>query len=190
MLVFSRFEKTNMTSIRLDITDEIYITDLVTENDIPSWIKYLNNPTIYANTLLIPCPYTQKDGEEFLRMVKSSSSESSKLFMIRLKENDELIGSCGFYRSDNSKHRAEIGYWLGEPFWRRGWMPKVVQKAVESIRTLWPDVVRVEAAIFPWNQASKRVVEKSGFVFEGILRKYYYKDGKAIDGVMYAVVFD
>ena len=99
-----------MTSIRLDIDDEIYITDSVSENDIQSWIKYLNNPTIYANTLMIPYPYTQKDGEAFLETLKSEPrSESSRLFAVRLKENDELIGACGVYRSEKNERRAEIG---------------------------------------------------------------------------------
>jgi [ribosomal protein S5]-alanine N-acetyltransferase len=50
------------------------------------------------------------------------------------------------------------------------------------------DLVRLEAPVFEWNPASMRVLEKCGFVREGVLRKSVVKDGKIIDAVIYARV--
>jgi len=50
------------------------------------------------------------------------------------------------------------------------------------------DVVRLEASVFEWNPGSMRVLEKSGFVREGVLRRSVLKDGHVIDSVLYAMV--
>ncbi|CAF2643787.1 unnamed protein product [Rotaria sp. Silwood2] len=159
-----------MTSNRYDIDDKIYITDFLTHEDIPSFIKYLNNSTIHANTLAIPYPYSTNDGEDFIKHIKSESLNSTRFFTIRLQTNNELIGACGLHRSVENERRTEIGYWLGEPYWHRGIMPKVVKKVIEIGKNEWKNLVRIEAQIFHWNKASMRVVEKCGFALEGILR--------------------
>ncbi|CAF1127678.1 unnamed protein product [Rotaria sp. Silwood1] len=179
-----------MASNRYDIDDEIYMTDLLTNEDIPSFVKYLNNPIIAANTLTIPYPYTTRDGEDFIQKIKSKSSNSRRIFSIRLQTNDELIGVCGLIRSIENERKTDIGYWLGELYWHRGLMPKAVNKAIEIIKIEWKNLVRIEATIFPWNKASMRVVEKCGFVFEGILRKRIYKNGQDIDEHLYALIID
>jgi RimJ/RimL family protein N-acetyltransferase len=179
-----------MTSNRYEVDDEVYITDLLTKDDIPSFIKYLNNTTIYTNTLKIPYPYTQKDGEEFVEFMESSSLDLTRYFSIRLNSNNELIGACGFFRSESHRRRIEIAYWLAEPFWHRGIVPKVVKKAIEIIKSEWKDFIRIEAEIFSWNKPSMRVVEKCGFTFEGILRKRTHKNGQDIDVHSYSLIIE
>jgi len=179
-----------MTSKRYDIDNEIYITNLLTEEDIPSFVKYLNNPKIYNNTLHIPFPYTTNDGENFIKIVKQDSLNSTQYFSIRLRENNELIGVCGVYRSLKNERRAEIGYWIGEPYWHRGLMPKVVKKAIEIAKNEWKNLVRIEANIFFWNKPSMRVVEKCGFEFEGVLRKSTHKNGQDIDVHCYSLIME
>ncbi|CAF1206855.1 unnamed protein product [Rotaria sp. Silwood1] len=179
-----------MISNHYDIDDEIYITDLLTNEDIPSFIKYLNNPIIEANSITISYPYTTKDGEDFIQKIKSDSLNLTRIFTIRLQTNNELIGECGLYRSIENERKTEIGYWLGEPYWHRGLMPKVVNKAIEIIKIEWKNLVRIEAKIFPWNKASMRVAEKCGFVLEGVLRKHAYKNGQDIDEHLYALIIE
>lgn len=178
-----------MTSNRYEITDDIHINDQITSDDIPSMVKYLNNQKIYANTLAIPHPYTEKEGEEFLKKIQSSSLETSRHFAVRLNHSNELIGACGFFRSEKNPRTSGIGYWLAEPFWGQGLMPKVVSKAIELIKIEWKNLVRIEAHIYTSNKPSTRVVKKSHFQFEGILRKYYYKDGQDVDVSSYAYIF-
>ncbi|CAF3605247.1 unnamed protein product [Rotaria sp. Silwood1] len=92
---------------------------------------------------------------------------------------------------DDEIGRGAFGtVYRGEPYWHRGLMPKVVNKAIEIIKIEWKNLVRIEAKIFPWNKASMRVAEKCGFVLEGVLRKHAYKNGQDIDEHLYALIIE
>jgi [ribosomal protein S5]-alanine N-acetyltransferase len=82
---------------------------------------------------------------------------------------------------------ARFGYWLGEPYWGRGIMSAAVRATADHIFETM-DLVRLEAPVFEWNPPSMRVLEKSGFVREGVMRNSVFKDGKIIDAVSYARV--
>ncbi|UJR13926.1 hypothetical protein I4U23_000931 [Adineta vaga] len=179
-----------MSSNRYEITKEIYITDVISNDDIPSLVKYLNNPNIYANTLRVPYPYTTDDGEAFVQMIKTTSSANNRFFTIRFEENDELIGMCGIHGSDTNNRISEIGYWLGEPYWRRGIASAVITKVLEIAKIQYKNLVRIEAQIYAWNTASRRLIEKCGFTYEGLLRKRVHKNGEDIDIVMYAHIIE
>jgi ribosomal-protein-alanine N-acetyltransferase len=83
------------------------------------------------------------------------------------REDDRLIGSCGFVSQSVERKSAEIGYWLGKPYWGQGY-------AVEAARALvgfgleQMGLQRVEAKCFAGNRAGQRVIEKLGMKFEGI----------------------
>ena len=86
---------------------------------------------------------------------------------------------------DVERVSAEIGYWLAEPLWNRGIVTEAVAAITErAFREL--EVVRIQAAIYAWNPASMRVLEKCGYVREGVLKKSVWKDGNLVDSVMYA----
>ena len=173
-----------------EINDQVYLNDVVTENDIPSLVKYLNNPNIYANTLRVPYPYTTKDGEDYMKKVNEVNKEIDHFFTIRLKENDELIGSCGIHGSKSNRRVAQIGYWLAEPYWHRGIASAVVKKVLEIVKTQYKYLVRIEAQIYVWNAASKALVEKCGFTYEGLLRKRVHKNGNDIDVLMFSYIIE
>jgi ribosomal-protein-alanine N-acetyltransferase len=178
-----------MPADRYDIDENIYITQSISEADVPSLVKYLNNPTIYANTAHIPSPYTLKDAEDFIQRCKTAVNDSY-IFTVRLNENDEMIGACGIHSSKTNKRIAEVGFWLGEPYWRRGFMSRVVRKVLEIIKAEFKHLVRIQAQVFTWNTASKRVIETCGFAYEGLLRRQMYKDGKDVDVYLYAFIIE
>jgi len=99
-------------------------------------------------------------------------------------------GGVGFaLGTDVHRCLAEIGFWLGEPFWGRGVMTEVV-KAVAPWALDRYDLRRIQASVYEWNPASMRVLDKAGYVREGRLRKAAIKDGQMIDVVLYAAVRD
>jgi RimJ/RimL family protein N-acetyltransferase len=99
-------------------------------------------------------------------------------FAIR-EPSGRVIGGCGFNELTVG-HRAEIGYWLAKPCWGRGIMTEVVERLCEMAWTEWK-LVRITAHVFPFNEASARVLEKNGFQLEGVLRKHHQKDGQFLD---------
>jgi RimJ/RimL family protein N-acetyltransferase len=82
---------------------------------------------------------------------------------------------------------GHFGYWLGEPFWGRGTMSAAAGVVSAYVMSRF-ELVRLEAPVFEWNPASMRVLEKCGFVREGVLRRSVFKDGALIDAVLYARV--
>ncbi|XP_077247268.1 uncharacterized protein LOC143887027 [Tasmannia lanceolata] len=84
------------------------------------------------------------------------------------------------------KCRGEIGYVLASKYWGQGIATVAVRIVISSIFSEWPDLERVEALADVENPGSQRVLEKAGFVKEGVLRKYYIQKGKTRDMVMYS----
>ena len=87
--------------------------------------------------------------------------------------------------NDVYRHSCEIGYWLGRSQWNRGIVSEAVQAVTEY--AFGPlDLARVQTAIFEWNGASMRVMEKCGYEREGVQRRGAFKDGRFVDCVLYA----
>ena len=84
---------------------------------------------------------------------------------------------------------AEVGYWLGEPYWGRGIATEALRAVTEYAFTTF-DLCRLQAGVFEWNPASMRVLEKAGYTLEARHRKNVTKDGQTIDRVVYALVRD
>jgi RimJ/RimL family protein N-acetyltransferase len=76
--------------------------------------------------------------------------------------NDELVGACGFLEIGGTPKRAELGYWIGQPFWGRGYATEGVRLVLDyGLTELRLD--RVVACHITTNRASGRVLEKAGF---------------------------
>jgi ribosomal-protein-alanine N-acetyltransferase len=90
------------------------------------------------------------------------------------REDDRLIGSCGFVSEAPERKSAEIGYWLGKPYWGKGY---AVEAARALVRFGFEDMglERVEAKCFLENRAGQRVIEKLGMKFEGTDRSEMIK---------------
>lgn len=104
---------------------------------------------------------------------------SQKAFAI--ESDDSLAGGIGVVlQQDVHKIAAEVGYWLGRPFWNRGIMTRAVRAFSEWAMDTY-DLERLYCGIYEWNAASMRVLEKCGYVREGISRRAAIKNGKIID---------
>lgn len=89
----------------------------------------LNNPRILANLRDgIPYPYTVRDAEEFIAAMLHA--DQTQTFAFAIVENDVVIGSAGIFRCGNIHFRtAELGYYLGETHWGRGFATRAVRQA-------------------------------------------------------------
>jgi len=104
-----------------------------------------------------------------------------------IEVDDQVIGCIGA-REDSGAFRcnAEVGYWIGRPFWGRGIATEALALVTAWAWSARPELTRLYAPIFAWNQASQRVAAKCGYVLEGLLRQSAIKDGKLIDLAQYA----
>ncbi len=103
------------------------------------------------------------------------------------KANGERIGACGmnYYQKQNEK--AEIGYWLLPKFWKQGIINEVLPVMLSHLFSVWK-LHRLEALVETENVSSKKVLEKTGFTFEGTLRDAEIKNGKNISLDMYSLL--
>lgn len=149
--------------------------------------EFLNNKKITDNLRDgLPSPYRKEDGEAFIKAMLSVKDGSQYTWAITV--DDQAVGSIGIFRKDNIHNRtAELGYYVAEPYWGRGVGTRAVQAACSYIFG-HTDILRIFAEPFSNNIPSCRILEKSGFVLEGILRKNAYKNGKVLDMKMYALI--
>lgn len=156
-----------------------------TSGDAAALARYANNRNISRFMRdRFPHPYALQDAADFIRHVHGQSP----CVTWAIDVDGQAAGSIGIMpRSDIERVSAEIGYWIGEPFWGRGIMTEAPQ-----LLTPWAmrefQLTRVYALPFATNAASCRVLEKAGYVCEGRLRKAAIKDGVVVDQLMYALV--
>ena len=155
--------------------------------DSEAFYKYADNNKIADNLRdAFPNPYTLADAKKYISQCIADDEEIKCSRAIVVDKN--VIGSIGiFKRNDVYKKSAEIGYWLAEPYWGKGIMTKAVKDICKYFFDNY-DVLRIDAEVFEYNKGSMRVLEKAGFVFEGIKRKSVYKNNKIYDSYIYSLI--
>jgi RimJ/RimL family protein N-acetyltransferase len=131
--------------------------------DAPAIAALANDRRIAENTARIPHPYTLADAEGFLRYLEESETEIA--FAITLAD-DALIGICGL--RTKPRKSPEIGYWLGAPYWGHGYATEAARAVIDHA---FGDLCleRLEAGARVSNPASRRVLEKCGFQWSGVV---------------------
>ena len=100
---------------------------------------------------------------------------------------NEFIGCCSLnQQNDVYRINAEIGYWIGEPYWGNGYAAEAIKQLVEIAFNQEP-IQRVYANIFEYNMASMRVLEKVGFEKEAIIKSSIIKEGRIFDEHIYSM---
>jgi ribosomal-protein-alanine N-acetyltransferase len=155
------------------------------EGDQASIARYANNRLIWINLRdRFPHPYTLADADAWIREVAGQDPP----IHCGVEVGGDVVGGIGLtLQEDVYRRSAEIGYWLGEPFWGRGIMSDVLPVFTEYALNTF-DLCRLYAGVFEWNRSSARILEKAGYILEGRLRKSATKDGRTIDQLLYARV--
>lgn len=170
----------------LPLFDEWHVRSFV-PTDAEAIAKYANNRHVSINLRdSFPFPYTVFDARRWLQHVRRQQPEISW----GIASAKEVVGGIGIHpHHDVYRLSAEIGYWLGEPFWRKGIATSAV-KAVTAYVFEHFEFLRLYAGVFAWNPASARVLEKAGFSLEARMRQAVVKDGQVIDQLMYVLLRD
>jgi RimJ/RimL family protein N-acetyltransferase len=154
-------------------------------SDQSSLVRYADNRRIWINLRdRFPHPYKPADARAWLAYATAQQQETN----FAIDVGGEAVGGIGFHpQEDVHRRSAELGYWLGEPFWGRGIATQAV-RAISAHALRSYDLTRLYAYVFEWNAASARVLAKAGFSLEGRLRRSVTKDGRLIDQFLYAMV--
>lgn len=133
-----------------------------------------NNRNVWLNLRnRFPHPYTVMDAMQWIQM--QSNEKPVQNFCIEYQ--GKVAGSIGVLPKDDVYRKTiEIGYFIGEPFWKKGIATKAVASMLDYIVKEF-DIVRIFAEVFEHNKASMSVLRKNGFHLEGIRKKAVIKDG-------------
>jgi ribosomal-protein-alanine N-acetyltransferase len=130
-----------------------------------------------------PYPYTRKDARAFLAMAAGSGGDDTRL---AIDVDGEAVGGIGvIVGTDVERFSAEVGYWLGEPFWGRGIGTEALAMFSEDVFGRL-NLLRLFAVASAANVASARVLDKAGYQKEAVMRCAAVKFGVPNDQLLFA----
>jgi len=166
-------------------TDRLILTELEAE-DIKDIVKYASNKNISDYTLNLPHPYSEKDAIYWINLAHQGlKSGTNYIFAIRLKEISQFVGGIGL-TVEKRFNRAEIGYWVAEPFWRKG----IATEATKTIIDFGFNELglnKLTSSHLAENPASGKVMQNSGMIKEGELKEHVLKNTKYQDLILYGI---
>ncbi|MFN3849048.1 MAG: GNAT family N-acetyltransferase [Spirosomataceae bacterium] len=139
-----------------------------------------NNHKIWINLKdVFPHPYTLADAHDWVKFAHNQAENYA------IEYEGKAVGGIGLlFKDDIYRKNAEIGYWLGEPYWGLGIISETIKQVVNHAFAQY-EINRIYAGVFEYNPASMRVLEKAGFEKEAILKKSLVKEGKLYDEHIY-----
>ena len=148
-----QFETERLRARPIELSDAPRVAELFQEKELP-W-----------NLGRAPWPYALSDAENWLTLAQKQW-EAGIEFPFAILKDATLIGSCGIMRINEAQNIWEIGYWVGKPYWGKGYVTEA------SIGLLdWAErelgITRFVSGYIFDNPASGRVLEKLGFELAG-----------------------
>ncbi|KAF3016231.1 hypothetical protein E8E14_012069 [Neopestalotiopsis sp. 37M] len=137
-----------------------------------------------------PFPYTLEDAESWINL--SSQRDPRVNFCICLNDGT-YAGGIGLVPSDPKDTECrtwELGYWLAKEQWGKGITTAAVKGFCKWAFATFPDLYRLEAGVYEANDGSMKVLERVGFLREGVRRKAIFKFGEAWDVTMFGLLRD
>ncbi|KAK3906758.1 acyl-CoA N-acyltransferase, partial [Staphylotrichum tortipilum] len=162
-------------------------------SDAPSLQLAADSPAIAQHmSYQFPSPYTLADAHKWIAIATALTVPGTTLrpsFGICDAATGAVLGGVGVKpRADVEERTFEVGYWLAEGKWGQGLMTEVLGAYVDWFFGAVPTAVRLEGVVFGGNEASGRVLEKVGFVYEGTRRKAGTKNGRVFDILVYGLL--
>lgn len=160
----------------------------ITDADADAIFAACSDPQVTEH-LLFPAHQTVADTRRFLDGVVAPSYAAGLPGPWAVCLGDapgRLVGTAGARPDPAAPHRMEVGYWLARPHWGRGLAAEAVAAVAAHVFATRPEVVRLFARVFDGNPASRRVLEKAGFVYEGLLRQAELVKGRLRDDHYYS----
>jgi ribosomal-protein-alanine N-acetyltransferase len=149
--------------------------------------KLAGDIKVAATTALIPHPYEDGMAEDWIATHEANWNLGRGLVLaMTVPPDNSIIGAIGFTIAPEH-NMAELGYWVGVPFWGKGYCTEAARALVDFG---FSDLAlnRIHAHHFGNNPASGRVLQKVGMKFEGCSRHAFMKWGEYLDIHRYGIL--
>lgn len=157
--------------------------------DLPNLMKYASNKNVSDKVFGYPFPYLEEDAIARINtVIEGFKNKNRFIFTITQKDENELIGEIGM-RLETEHNKAEIGYWIAEPYWGKG----IATEAVEAVLKFGFEELKLNkifATCFDGNDVSGKVLEKNRMILEGELIQEYFFKGEYRDCLQYRMTMD
>lgn len=155
--------------------------------DAPEVKRLAGDRAIADTTLNIPHPYEEGMAEEWIsRHSEAFAQDNGVTFAITRRADGSLMGAIGLMGLVKG-HQAELGYWIGKPYWRQGFCSEAGQAVLEYGFRHW-NLIRIHACHLSRNPASGRVMQKLGMAHEGCRRCHVRKWDQFEDLELYGIL--
>jgi RimJ/RimL family protein N-acetyltransferase len=157
-----------------------------TADDAPAVQRLAGAHEVASTTLTIPHPYEDGMAEEWIETHEAAWEAKKRVALAMTAQGDGVVG-CISLHLDSKHQRGELGYWVGLPYWGRGY----ATEAAAAVLGLGFDVLglnRIQAHHMTRNAGSGRVMQKIGMEFEGIFRQLVLARGEFEDVAVYAIL--
>jgi [ribosomal protein S5]-alanine N-acetyltransferase len=154
--------------------------------DAPVVHKLVQEREIASTTLNIPHPYEDGMAEAWIATQETAWLRGEIATFAITEPSEGIVGAISL-TIEASHQRAEAGYWVGLPFWGRGYATEALS-AIIALGFSQLNLNRIHASHMTRNPASGRVMIKAGMSFEGCLRQHVLKWGKFEDLAIYAIL--
>lgn len=155
--------------------------------DAPEVQRLAGDRDIASTTLHVPHPYEDGMAEQWIGTHQERYERGESInFAIVLRATNRLVGAMSLQINQQHNH-AELGYWIGKPFWNQGYCTEAARAVVQYGFAVL-GLHRVYATYLTRNPASGRVMQKIGMIYEGCLKQHIKKWGVFEDLEFYGIL--
>lgn len=171
-------------NLRLPLDHPLAHLRPIQQGDLPGWLAYLQTDAVRQGISWRP-----RSAQELCEFVDSTNLHGTRpqvRFAMARNTDDALLGTVGFHSLSPAHRSAEVAYDLHPEAWGRGLATAACRAAVAW--AMGQGFTRIQATVLCGNDASVRVLQRSGFALEGRLEKHRWVDGVALDAWLYSRV--
>ena len=156
-------------------------------SDVASLAENANNILIWNNMRDgFPHPYSENDAKAF---IEKALMQPKPATLLAIAVDGKAVGSIGIIlHTDVERINAEMGYFIGENYWNRGFITEAIRQMATYAFKHFPFLHKIYATPFGFNVPSHKALEKAGFEREAILKQVAIKNGKIVDFHYYSLL--
>ena len=141
---------------------------------------------VASSTLNMPHPYEDGMAESWIGAHEDAWEAKDSIVLAMASEDEGVVGAISLHLNDKHR-RGELGYWVGLPFWNRGYATEASSAVIDfGLDVL--ELNRIQAQHFVGNPASGRVMQKVGMEYEGTRRQHVRRLGRFEDLAVYSIL--